>query len=365
MRWRGSEALPQRHPSATRRPPPQGKPCCPKEPSLRLPPGPAGTSITARAGHKLESAKQQAARLTFTAAPVGPRLLLAPRLLSGTAPALFTTRAAIFEGAEHRGSTGKQRLQSQCAHALLCSGRSRTAHASSDQTAKNCSSRRAPRDCRLGDPSRTTHPRRRRPRSAREATVLRRRAPQAQRPVGAVVSRAVAVSDGAYLEQLFPGSEVPAPPALRLRTSSLVAAARSRGRTMDVNQPKQEHLLALKGTGVSVLAGPSVGSRQAWAPGAALARRVGPGASPAPNPRAWQGPSCFPPCHRGAEEGRGALRGRVSLRGAGGRRRRLPPGLAGCYGLFAVFAVCRQASAVPTFFFFFFSNCFSIFFLVP
>lgn len=79
--------------------------------------------------------------------------------------------------------------------------------------------------------------------------------------MGAVVSRAVAVSDGAYLEQLFPGSEVPAPPALRLRTSSLVAAARSRGRTMDVNQPKQEHLLALKGTGVSVLAGPSVGSR--------------------------------------------------------------------------------------------------------
>lgn len=320
----------------------KGNPAVPKSPRYASP----------RAQQAPPSQRGQAARLTFTAAPVGPRLLLAPRLLSGTAPALFTTRAAIFEGAEHRGSTGKQRLQSQCAHALLCSGRSRTAHASSDQTAKNCSSRRAPRDCRLGDPSRTTHPRRRRPRRAREATVLRRRAPQAQRPVGAVVSRAVAVSDGAYLEQLFPGSEVPAPPALRLRTSSLVAAARSRGRTMDVNQPKQEHLLALKGTGVSVLAGPSVGSHQAWAPGAALARRVGPGASPAPNPRAWQGPSCFPPCHRGAEEGRGALRGRVSLRGAGGRRRRLPPGLAGCYGLFAVFAVCRQASAVPTFFFF-------------
>lgn len=79
VRWRGSEALPQRHPSATRRPPPQGKPCCPKEPSLRLPPGPAGTSIAARAGSPphLHGGTGRASAVTGSTAAVrhGPSLV--------------------------------------------------------------------------------------------------------------------------------------------------------------------------------------------------------------------------------------------------------------------------------------------------
>lgn len=156
----------------------------------------------------------------------------------------------------------------------------------------------------------------------------------------------MAVSDGACPEQLLPGSEVPAP---RLRTCSLVAALGARGRTMDVNQPKQEHLLALKGTG----------AWPGWASGAAL---TGESLAQSLSVGSAEGQAAFLRVRGGLRKD-GASRvaaSRCGERAGGGWG--CAPGLAGRSGLFSVFAVCRQASAVPTFFFFF--NRFKIFFLV-